>query len=101
MVESFGVRPMCPLKGGCGRGKTSCALAGNMPDSANSVQGNVQTGMRRVKVKKFILSSFFLLFGSRSERSSVERIRNLAGRLYLFFSLYNSFDTSVLSGNRV
>jgi len=69
MVESFGVRPMCPLKGGCGRGKDSCALAGKMPDSANSVKGNVQTGMRRVKVKKFILSSFFRLIG-RPERKA-------------------------------
>src|SRR5208283_5923319 len=69
MVESFGVSPMCPLKGGCGRGKTSCAFAGNRPDMANSVIGSVQVGIRRVKVKKFILSSFFLLNSSEERKA--------------------------------
>jgi len=79
MVESFGVRPMCPLKGGCGRGKDSCPVAGNMPDIANSVIGSVQIGIRRVKVKKFILSSFFRLIGSPERKAERGKNKELSG----------------------
>ena len=68
---------MCPLKGGCGRGKTSCALAGKIPDIANSVIGSVQIGIRRVKVKKFILSSFFLLIGRPERKFKYEKTKEL------------------------
>ena len=82
-LESFVVRPTCPLNAGSGRGKTSCALAGDMPDSTNSVIGSVQREIRRVKVKKFILSSFFK---SKLENENACERPELARRVYIFTS---------------